>query len=169
MMDGCDTLLMVGTSFPYSEWLPKPGQARAVQIDIDGRLVGMRYPTEVNLVGRRGRDAARAGAAAARARRTAAGARRSRPTSSAGGRSSTTARSESANPINPQLVFHELSPRLPDGAILTADSGSATNWWARHLSMRAGMDAALSGTLATMCPADPVRAGGQVRATRTAR
>jgi pyruvate dehydrogenase (quinone) len=60
-----------------------------------------------------------------------------------------------ADPINPQLVFHELSARLPDGVILTSDSGSATNWWARHLRMRRGMDAALSGTLATMCPAVP--------------
>jgi pyruvate dehydrogenase (quinone) len=62
---------------------------------------------------------------------------------------------QSANPINPQLVFHELSKRLPDRVILTSDSGSATNWWARHLRLRAGMDAALSGTLATMCPAVP--------------
>jgi pyruvate dehydrogenase (quinone) len=60
-----------------------------------------------------------------------------------------------ANPINPQLVFHELSPRLPDDCILTADSGSATNWWARHLKLRRGMKAALSGTLATMCPGVP--------------
>jgi pyruvate dehydrogenase (quinone) len=60
-----------------------------------------------------------------------------------------------AEPINPQLVFHELSARLPDNAIVLADSGSATNWWARHLRLRRGMDAALSGTLATMCPAVP--------------
>jgi pyruvate dehydrogenase (quinone) len=62
---------------------------------------------------------------------------------------------QSANPLNPQLVFHELSSRLPDNVILTSDSGSATNWWARHLRMRSGMKAALSGTLATMCPAVP--------------
>jgi len=60
-----------------------------------------------------------------------------------------------ADPINPMLVFGELSPRLPDRAILTADSGSATDWWARHLRLRAGMDTALSGTLASMCPAVP--------------
>jgi pyruvate dehydrogenase (quinone) len=62
---------------------------------------------------------------------------------------------QAAHPINPQLVFHELSDRLPDRAILTADSGSATNWWARHLQVRRGMDAILSGTLATMGPAVP--------------
>jgi pyruvate dehydrogenase (quinone) len=62
---------------------------------------------------------------------------------------------QAADPVNPQLVFQELSPRLPDRVILTADSGSATNWWARHLRLRRGMDTALSGTLATMCPAVP--------------
>jgi pyruvate dehydrogenase (quinone) len=154
MMDDCDTLLMVGTSFPYSEWLPKEGQARAVQIDIDGRLVGMRYPTEVNLVG----DAAET------LRALAPLLRRKEDRAWREGIEDNVRRwwdilqaraDESANPINPQHVFQELSPRLPDGVILTADSGSATNWWARHLKLRAGMDAALSGTLATMCPAVP--------------
>jgi pyruvate dehydrogenase (quinone) len=154
MMDDCDTLLMVGTSFPYSEWLPKPGQARAVQIDIDGRLVGMRYPTEVNLVG----DAAETlRALLPLLERKADRAWREEIESGVDRwwRILDDRAHESANPINPQLVFHELSKQLPDGAILTADSGSATNWWARHLRMRAGMKAALSGTLATMCPALP--------------
>jgi pyruvate dehydrogenase (quinone) len=66
-----------------------------------------------------------------------------------------------AQPLNPQLVFAELSPRLPDNCILTSDSGSATNWWARHLKLRKGMDAALSGTLATMCPAVPYALGAK--------
>jgi pyruvate dehydrogenase (quinone) len=154
MMEGCDTLLMIGTNFPYSEWLPEPGQARAVQIDIDARLVGNRYPTEVNLVG----DAQQTLAVLL-------------PYLQPKGRNGWRAEIEEnvdrwwrilderahqdANPVNPQLVFHELSPRLPDGCILTADSGSATNWWARHLRIRPGMQAALSGTLATMCPAVP--------------
>jgi pyruvate dehydrogenase (quinone) len=154
MMEGCDTLLLVGTNFPYPEWLPEPGQARGVQIDIDARLVGNRYPTEVNLVG----DAAQALAALLPLLQ---------PKADRGWREDIEAGVErwweildeqahvSADPVNPQLVFHELSPRLPDGCILTADSGSATNWWARHLRIRTGMDAALSGTLATMCPAIP--------------
>src|SRR4051794_622303 len=138
MMEDCDTLLMVGTSFPYSEWLPEPGQARAVQIDIDGRLVGMRYPTEVNLVG----DAAET------LRALQPLLTRKRDRSWREGIESNVARwweilearaGDDADPINPQLVFHELSSRLPDGAILTADSGSATNWWARHLKLREGM------------------------------
>jgi len=154
MMEGCDTLLLVGTNFPYSEWLPEPGQARAVQIDIDPRLIGNRYPTEVNLVG----DAAQ----------TLRALLPLLPTKTDSGWRAEIEENverwwrildeqvhQDANPVNPQLVFHELSERLPERCILTADSGSATNWWARHLKLRPGMDAALSGTLATMCPAVP--------------
>jgi pyruvate dehydrogenase (quinone) len=154
MMEGCDTLLMVGTGFPYAEWLPEPGQARGVQIDIDARRVGNRYPTEVNLVG----DAALTLRALAPLLSTKPD-RGWREEIESGverwWKILAEQAGQSADPVNPQLVFHELSPRLPDGCILTADSGSATNWWARHLRLRAGMDAALSGTLATMCPAIP--------------
>jgi pyruvate dehydrogenase (quinone) len=154
MMEGCDTLLMVGTNFPYSEWLPEPGQARGVQIDIDPRLVGNRYPTEVNLVGDAGQTL-RALLPLLSVKPDS----RWREEIEAGverwWRILDERAHQSANPVNPQLVFHELSPRLPDRCILTADSGSATNWWARHLRVRSGMDAALSGTLATMCPAVP--------------
>jgi pyruvate dehydrogenase (quinone) len=154
MIEGCDTLLLVGTNFPYSEWLPEPGQARAVQIDIDARLVGNRYPTEVNLVG----DSKQTLAALLPYLQ---------PKERNGWREEIEENvdrwwriledraHQDADPVNPQLVFHELSPRLPDGCILTSDSGSATDWWARHLKIRPGMDAALSGTLATMCPAVP--------------
>jgi pyruvate dehydrogenase (quinone) len=154
MMEGCDTLLMVGTGFPYSEWLPKPGQARAVQIDIDARLVGIRYTTEVDLVG----DSAETLRALVPllARKEDRSWRSEIEENVARWWEILDDRAhQSADPVNPQLVFHELSPRLPDGAILTADSGSATNWWARHLKIRDGMQAALSGTLATMCPAIP--------------
>jgi pyruvate dehydrogenase (quinone) len=154
MMENCDTLLLVGTNFPYSEWLPEPGQARAVQVDIDARLVGNRYPTEVNLVG----DAGQTLRALLPLLQTKArnGWREEIEEGVARWWEILDERAhQSADPINPQLVFHELSSRLPDGCILTADSGSATNWWARHLKLRPGMDAALSGTLATMCPALP--------------
>jgi pyruvate dehydrogenase (quinone) len=154
MMQGCDTLLMVGTSFPYSEWLPEPGQARAVQIDLDPRNLSMRYPTEVPLTG----DAS----ATLQALKPLLHHKEDRSWQE--GIVANVERwwhileeraQQSAEPVNPQLVFHELSRRLPDRAILLADSGSATNWWARHLRMRHGMQAALSGTLATMCPAVP--------------
>jgi pyruvate dehydrogenase (quinone) len=154
MIEGCDTLLLVGTNFPYSEWLPERGQARCVQIDIDGRLIGMRYPTEVPLVG----DAQETLKALLplltrkedRSWREEIEGNVARWWEILDDRAH-----QSADPVNPQLVFHEMSSRLPDRAILTTDSGSATNWWARHLRMRAGMKAALSGTLATMCPAVP--------------
>jgi pyruvate dehydrogenase (quinone) len=154
MMQGCDTLLMVGTSFPYSEWLPEVGRARAVQIDIDARNLSMRYPTEVALTG----DAAATLAALRpllqrkddRSWQDDIAANVERWWDILDERAH-----EGADPVNPQLVFHELSQRLPDRAIVLADSGSATNWWARHLRLRRGMDAALSGTLATMGPAVP--------------
>jgi pyruvate dehydrogenase (quinone) len=154
MMQNCDTLLMVGTSFPYSEWLPKEGQARGVQIDIDGRLLGMRYPMDVSLVG----DAKETLTALIpklerkedRSWREEIEHEVARWWEILDDRSHM-----DANPLNPQLLFHELSERLPDNCILTSDSGSATNWWARHLKIRSGMKAALSGTLATMCPGVP--------------
>ena len=154
MMEGCDTLLMVGTSFPYSEWLPEPGQARGVQIDIDAGKLGIRYPIEVAMVG----DAAETLRALIPLLQRKED-RSWREEIEAGverwWRLLDERAQVDANPINPQLVFHELSARLPDHAIVLADSGSATNWFARHLRLRRGMDAALSGTLATMCPAVP--------------
>jgi len=154
MISGCDTLLMVGSSFPYSEWLPEEGQARGVQIDLDGRMIGIRYPMEVNLVG----DAAET------LRALIPHLRPKQDRSWRDGIEHEVARwweiieaqaHDPADPVNPQLVFHELSRRLPDGCIVTADSGSATNWWARQLKLRRGMQGALSGTLATMCPGLP--------------
>jgi pyruvate dehydrogenase (quinone) len=154
MMKDCDTLLMIGSSFPYSEFLPPEGQARGVQIDIDAKMLGIRYPMEVNLEGdsketlrelipllhykedRSWREEIESGVRdwwqvlEARAM-------------------------NDADPINPQRVFWELSPRLPDDCIISADSGSAANWFARDLKIRRGMMASLSGNLATMCPGVP--------------
>lgn len=154
MMQNCDTLLMVGSSFPYSEWLPEAGQARGVQIDIDGRLIGIRYPMEVNLVGD---SAATLRALIPLLERHEDRAFREEIEQGVERwwKILDAQAHEPANPINPQLLFHEMSKRLPDRAILTSDSGSGTDWWARHLRMRAGMRSILSGTLATMCPAVP--------------
>jgi pyruvate dehydrogenase (quinone) len=154
LMSGCDTLLVVGSSFPYAEWLPEPGQARGVQIDIDGRLLGLRYPMEVNLVGD-SRDALRALIPHLERKRDRAWREQLEGEVDRWWRILAERAMDDADPINPQRVFHELSTRLPDRCILTADSGSATNWWARQLKLRAGMKAALSGTLATMCPGVP--------------
>jgi pyruvate dehydrogenase (quinone) len=154
MMEGCDTLLMVGTSFPYSEWLPKPGQARAVQIDIDPRRLGIRHPVDVAMVGD-ARETLRALIELLARKDDRSWRHAIEEGVDRWWRALAERAHVEAQPINPQLVFHELSQRLPDRAILLADSGSVTNWWARHLRLRRGMDAALSGTLATMGPAVP--------------
>jgi pyruvate dehydrogenase (quinone) len=154
LMSDCDTLLMIGTNFPYSEWLPEPGQARGVEIDIDARLIGTRYPTEVNLVGDAA-DTLRAIMPLLERKEERGWREEIESGVDRWWKVLDEQARQPADPINPQLVFHELSSRLPDRAILTSDSGSATDWWARHIRVREDMQAALSGTLATMCPALP--------------
>jgi pyruvate dehydrogenase (quinone) len=154
MMQDCDTLLMVGSSFPYSEFLPEEGQARGVQIDIDGRMLGIRYPMDVNLVG----DSAETlRALMPRLTRKEDRSWREKLEGEVAKWWELMERraSEPGNPINPQLVFAELSKRLPDGAIISSDSGSAANWYARDVKLRRGMMGTLSGTLATMGPGVP--------------
>jgi pyruvate dehydrogenase (quinone) len=154
LMDECDTLLMVGSSFPYSEFLPEPGQARGVQIDLDGRMLNIRYPMEIGLVGdakstlqeliplvqqktdRRWREKIEGEVASwwklveERAL-------------------------QDADPINPQRLFWELNDHLPDDAIIAADSGTSADWYARCLKLKPSHLASLSGTLATMGPGVP--------------
>jgi pyruvate dehydrogenase (quinone) len=160
LMQECDTLLMVGSSFPYSEFLPEEGQARGVQIDIDGRMLGIRYPVEVGLVGDAG-----ATLRALRGELFRKDDRSWREQVEANVRDwwelIEKRALEPAEPVNPQLVFHELSKRLPDDVILTSDSGSAANWYARDLKLRRGMMASLSGTLATMGPGVPYAIGAK--------
>ena len=154
MMQGCDTFLMIGSSFPYSEWLPEPGQARAVEIDIDGRMVGIRYPMEVNLVGD-ARDTLAELIPQLERKQDRSWREEIESNVERWWQIQEEQAMLEADPINPQRVFYELNKRLPDRCILSADSGSATNWWARQLRLRKGMKAALSGTLATMCPGVP--------------
>ncbi|AUS80708.1 thiamine pyrophosphate-requiring protein [Actinoalloteichus sp. AHMU CJ021] len=160
MMRDCDTLLIVGSNFPYSQFLPKYGQARGVQIDIDGRFIGMRYPTEVNLVG----DAAttlRALAPLLR-RREDSGWRGTIERNVADWWTTVDRQAAvPARPVNPMRVVSELSRRLPDNAIVTADSGSAANWYARNLRIRGDVRGSLSGTLATMGPGVPYAIGAK--------
>jgi pyruvate dehydrogenase (quinone) len=161
MMSGCDTLLLIGTSFPYAEWLPEEGSCRAVQIDIDGRNLGMRYaPTECNLVGD-AKDTLRALIPLLERKEDRSWRQELEQQIDRWWRLMDERAHLDAQPLNPQLVFAELSPRLPANCILTSDSGSATNWWARQLRMRKGMKSALSGTLATMCPAVPYALGAK--------
>lgn len=154
MMEECDTLLMIGSAFPYAEFLPREGRARGVQIDTDARMLSLRYPMELGLVGD-----------------SAATLRALLPLLEPKVRSEWRERIEadvarwwkvlearamvSAQPVNPQRVFWELSPRLPDRCIITCDSGTSANWYARDVRLRRGMMGSLSGGLATMGPALP--------------
>jgi pyruvate dehydrogenase (quinone) len=160
MMEGCDTLLTVGSNFPYTQFLPAFGQARAVQIDIDGKYIGMRYPYELNLVG----DAA----ATLRALIPLLNRKEDRSwredIEAKVARWWETMEKEAmveADPINPMRLFHELSTRLPADAIVTADSGSSANWYARQLKFRGQVRGSLSGNLATMGPGVPYGIGAK--------
>ncbi len=154
MMNECDTLLMVGTCYPYSEFLPKPGDARGVQIDIDPRNVGLRYPTEVNLIGD-SRETLSALLPLLK-QNTDTALREKLAKSKQRWHEDESARCHvKGDLINPQLVFWELNTRLPDNAILTGDAGTPTNWFARNIQMRRGMKSSLSGSLATMGSAVP--------------
>jgi len=161
LMKGCDTFLMVGSSFPYSEFLPKPGDARGVQIDINGANLSLRYPMEVNMIG----DSA----ATLRAllpmltQKTDTSWRDAIAKGLKDWWKVLESRAmSSADPINPQRVFWELSPRLPDNAIITADSGSVANWYARDLKIRRGMKASLSGGLASLGAGTPYAMAGKM-------
>ncbi|HWE78954.1 MAG TPA: thiamine pyrophosphate-requiring protein [Pseudolabrys sp.] len=149
MMVECDTLLMVGSGFPYSEFLPEEGQARGVQIDIDPKMLSIRYPMEVNLVG----DSAttlKALAPLIKRKTERSWREKIEKNVKQWWKTLEAIAHESGEPINPQRVFWELSPKVPDGCIFTADSGSGTNWYARDIKIRRGMMGSVSGGLATM-------------------
>lgn len=154
LMKECDVLLMVGSSFPYSEFLPDPGQARGVQIDLNPGSLSLRYPMDVCL---QGDSAATLRALIPLLKRKQDQSWRARIEKEVAdwwkvleARAMT-----EANPLNPQRVFWELSPRLPENAIITADSGSVANWYARDLKIRRGMKASLSGGLASLGAGTP--------------
>ncbi len=154
MMQDCDTLLVVGSSFPYSEFLPKPGSARGVQIDLDPTRLSLRYPMEVSM----------AGDSAVALRALLPMLEQKAPGSWREGIARDVAKwwslledraMLSASPINPQRVFWECSKRLPDNVIMTGDSGSVANWYGRDIKMRRGMMGSLSGSLASLGAATP--------------
>jgi pyruvate dehydrogenase (quinone) len=154
LMEGCDTLLMVGTSFPYSEFLPKEGQARCVDIDIDARRLGLRYPADVPLAGD-ARETLRELIPLLERKEDRAWRETVERETARWWRVVEDRAQLDGEPMNPQRVMWELNKHLPDGAIVAADSGSSTNWFARDLKLREGMLASLSGNLATMGPAVP--------------
>ena len=160
-MESCDTLLMVGTSFPYLEFYPKPEKARAVQIDLDPVRIGLRYPIEVGLVGdshntltallpmlsrkddRSFLEKAQSGMKSWNELMTKRG-------------------TDDSLPMKPQVIAHELGKRLPANAIVAADSGTNTSWWARHIPSKAGQMHSCSGNLATMACGFPYAIAAQI-------
>ena len=154
LMKQCDTFLMVGSAFPYSEFLPKPGDARGVQIDIDGANLSLRYPMEYSLIGDSKETLAALLPLLEQNKNTSWRQGIEKDVSewwdTLGARAM-----EPADPVNPQRIFHELSPRLPDDVIMTGDSGSVANWYARDIRMRRGMMGSLSGGLASLGAATP--------------
>jgi pyruvate dehydrogenase (quinone) len=160
LMMGCDTLLTVGSNFPYTQFMPELDQARAVQIDHSGSMIGMRYPYEINLVG----DAkATLQALIPLLRRTEDRSWRESIEADVADWWETAERRAmtDAKPVNPMRIVHELSERLPSNAIVASDSGSSANWYARHLKMRGDARGSLSGTLATMGPGVPYAIGAK--------
>ena len=155
MMQSCDTLLMIGTNFPYAQFLPKNGKARAVQIDLNPARLGMRYPTELNLHGNT-RDTLEA-LLPLLAQKTDRDWREHIAHSKQNAEETNAARNDIAgvDGINPENLFVELNRQLPANCIITSDAGTSTNWAARHLQMRRGMKWSLSGGLATMGSAVP--------------
>jgi pyruvate dehydrogenase (quinone) len=160
LMNECDTLLMVGTGFPWSEFLPKNGAARAIQIDIDPAMLSLRYPCEVNLHGSAA-ETLRLLLPLLHRKTDQEWQRRIRGWMGDWWKTLEARANTEAHPVNPQRVVWELSPRLPDNAIVTSDSGSCANWYARDYRVKRGQMSSLSGGLASMGAAVPYAIGAK--------
>ena len=160
-LEQCDTLLMVGTSFPYIEFLPKPGQARGVHVELNPMRIGLRYPVEVGLVG----DSARTlqallpllGRKSDRGFLETAQERMKNWVALMEDRATRT-----DTPMKPQVLAYELGRRLRSDAVVACDSGTIATWWARHIPARRGQMHSLSGNLATMAAGLPYAIAAQV-------
>lgn len=161
MLDGCDTLLLVGTSFPYIEYLPKPGQARCVQIDTDPLRIGLRYPAEVGLVGDSRatlaslvpllrRQTNRTFLEQAQANRETWRAQLDREAA------------QTTNPMKPQVIANEVGKQAPANALISSDSGTSTFWWARYVPVKEGQQHTVSGLLASMACGLPYAIAAQI-------
>jgi pyruvate dehydrogenase (quinone) len=160
MMMGCDTFLMIGSNFPYPGFLPGFDQARGVQIEIDPKLVGIRFPMEVNLVGD-AKTTLQALLPLLEAKSDRSWREQIEANVAEWWQVVEARAMNDANPVNPQRVFWELSSRLPGDVMISADSGSGTNWYARDVKLREGMRGSLSGSLATMGPGVPYAIGAK--------
>ncbi|WP_234365458.1 thiamine pyrophosphate-requiring protein [Streptomyces sp. RTd22] len=160
LMQECDTLLVIGSSFPYTQFMPELDQARAVQIDIDPFMIGLRYPFEVNLVGD-AQETVKALLPKLKRKKHGSWRKKVEKNTARWWKVMERRAAVDADPINPEYVVHALDALLPHDVILAADSGSAANWYARHLRIRGAMRGSLSGTLATMGPGVPYVIGAK--------
>ena len=160
-METCDTLLVVGSSFPYIEYMPKPGQARGVQIDVDPTRISLRYPMEVGVVGD-SKKSLQALIPHLKRNEDRSFLKKAQDGMKEWWEWMDRLGTASDMPMKPQVVAHELGKRLRDDAIVTCDSGTIATWWARHIPARRGQKHTLSGNLATMAPGLPYAIGAQV-------
>jgi pyruvate dehydrogenase (quinone) len=160
-MEDCDTILIAGSSFPYIEFMPKPGQARGVQIDLDPVRIGLRYPVEVGLVG----DSKRTlqlllPLLKPRSKRTFL--KQAQEGMQDWNKFMKQQETVQTTPMKPQVLAAELSNRLPNDAIVNCDSGTITTWWARHIQVKRGQMHTVSGNLATMACGLPYTIASQI-------
>lgn len=160
LMTDCDTLLTIGSSFPYTQFMPEPGQARGVQIDVDAKMIGMRYAYENNIVGD-AKTTLQALIPLLERKQDRSWRETIEANVTRWWETMAMEAAVEAKPINPMRLFSELSPRLPENAIVTADSGSSANWYARQLKFHGTMRGSLSGNLATMGPGVPYGIGAK--------
>jgi len=160
-LEDCDTLLIVGSSFPYIEFMPKPGQAKGVQIELDPKRIGLRYPVEIGLVGD-SRNTLRELLPLLKHKED----RKFLQAAQAGMKDWWELMEKRATrqdkPMKPQVVAWELGKRLRNDAIVSCDSGTIATWWARHILARRGQMHTLSGNLATMAPGLPYTIAAQI-------
>jgi pyruvate dehydrogenase (quinone)/pyruvate oxidase len=160
-IEECDLLIMVGTAFPYMEFLPKPGQAQAVQIDIDPARIGLRYPVDVGLVGDC-RQALRQLHALLKRNEERRFLEKSQQRMQEWRQRLEEQETRTDRPMKPQVIAAELGKRLPANAIVATDSGTNTVWWARHIPVKRGQLHSVSGNLATMGCGLPYAIAGQL-------
>jgi pyruvate dehydrogenase (quinone) len=160
-IQACDTLLMIGTSFPYMEFLPKPGKVRGIQIDIDPVRIGLRFPVEIGLVGDTRRTLQELLPLLKR-KDDRSFLERAQKGVKEWNELMLTRATRDDKPIKPQRVAHELGQRLPSNAIVSCDSGTIATWWARHIPVKRGQLHSCSGTLATMACGLPYTIAAQI-------
>lgn len=160
-MEECDTLLMVGTSFPYIEFMPKPDQARAIQIELDPKRIGLRYPVEVGMVGD-SKDALKELIPLLKRKEDRKFLNKAQDGMKEWWEAMETIATSKDKPMKPQVVAWELGKRLRDDAIICCDSGTIATWWARQIKARRGQMHTLSGNLATMAPGLPYANAAQI-------